>query len=67
MNKFPERLRELREEKNLSQRGLSKLVGLSQASIARWEAGFQVPNIDIAIIFAKFFGCTTDYLLGLDD
>lgn len=67
MNKFSERLKELRIDKNLSQRELSKATGFSQPAIARWECGLQIPNIEIAITFAKFFGVTTDYLLGLED
>lgn len=60
-------LKELREEKELSQRVLSKEVGFSQAAIARWEAGLQIPNIEVAITLAKYFKVTTDYLLGLED
>ena len=67
MNKFSDRLKELREEKELSQRVLSKEVGFSQAAIARWEAGLQIPNIEVAITLAKYFKVTTDYLLGLED
>lgn len=67
MNKFAERLKELRIDKQLSQRELSKATNFSQAAIARWEAGLQIPNIEVAITFAKYFGVTTDYLLGLED
>lgn len=67
MNKFAERLKELRVENDLSQRALATEVGFSQAAIARWEAGLQVPNIDVAIVFAKFFKVSADYLLGLND
>jgi len=67
MNKFAERLKELRVENNLSQRELGKKTGYSQASIARWEAKLQIPNIDVAITFAKFFNVSTDYLLGLEE
>lgn len=67
MNKFAERLKELRIEKGISQNQLAKEVGLAQASIARWEANLQTPNIDIAILFAKYFGVSTDYLLGLEN
>ncbi len=66
-NSFSERLKELRIEKNLSQRELSKLVGYSQPAIARWEKNLQIPNIDVLIVFAKFFNVSTDYLLGLVD
>lgn len=66
MNKFAERLKELREEKGLSQRALAKELAFSQAAIARWENNLQTPNIDVAIIIARFFKVTTDYLLGLE-
>ena len=67
MNKFAERLKELRLENNLSQRYLAKELNVSQAAIARWEAKKQIPNIDVAIMVAKYFKTTTDYLLGLED
>lgn len=67
MSKFAEKLKELREEKGLSQRALAKELSFSQAAIARWENDLQTPNIDVAIIVAKFFKVTTDYLLGLED
>ena len=67
MNKFAERLKELREEKSLSQRNLAKELGVSQAAIARWENNLQIPNIEVAIIVAKYFNISTDYLLGLED
>lgn len=67
MNKFSERLKELRIDKHLSQRDLSKETGFSQAAIARWESNLQIPNIDVAIVFAKYFNVSSDYLLGLED
>ena len=67
MNKFSERLKELRVEKGLSQRALAEKTGFSQPAIARWEAGLQVPNIDVVVAFALFFEVTADYLLGLEN
>ena len=67
MNKFAERLKSLREEKGLSQRALSRETGFSQAGIARWESNSQVPTIDTAITLAKYFGVTTDYIIGVSD
>ena len=66
-NKFAERLKDLRQQNNLTQRQLAKQTGFSQPAIARWEANLQIPNIDVAITFAKYFNVTTDYLLGLED
>lgn len=67
MNKFAERIKELRIERNISQRKLAKDTGYSQAAIARWEAGLQIPNIEVAIKFALYFKVTSDYLLGLEE
>lgn len=66
-NKFCERLKELREEKNLSQRSLAKELGISQAAIARWEANLQTPSIDTAISLAMYFKVTIDCLVGLEE
>ncbi len=67
MNKFAERLKELREEKNLTQYELSKKVNISAACINRWEKNLRIQNIDSIIILCQFFGCSSDYLIGLED
>ena len=45
MNKFPERLKELRLEKNFSQDKLSEETGISQAIISLYEKGQRSPTI----------------------
>ena len=67
MEDFAERLLELRKEKGLGQVALAKETGLSKAAIAHWELGHRVPLATYVIILAKYFGVTTDYLLGLSD
>ena len=67
MEKFIERLKELRIEKNLTQEELSKEIGTSQSSITYWETGKRIPSALVIITLAKYFGVTTDYLLGLED
>lgn len=67
MNKFAERLKELRLEKGLSIVGLAKNIGTSHANISRWESKERLPNIDAVIILAKYFNVSTDYLLGVVD
>ena len=67
MNKFAERLKELRTENNLSIVGLAKAIGTNHANISRWESKERLPNIDAVILIAKFFGVSTDYLLGVVD
>ena len=67
MNKLSQRLKELREERGLNQTELSKQINVSQPTIARWEAGDRAPSIDMLILLAQFFKCSTDYLVGLED
>ncbi|MDE7394870.1 MAG: helix-turn-helix domain-containing protein [Clostridiales bacterium] len=67
MNKFAERLGELRNEKNLSQNELAKQINISVACINRWENGLRIPNIESIVILCNFFGCSADYLIGLED
>ncbi|MDE6868865.1 MAG: helix-turn-helix domain-containing protein [Clostridia bacterium] len=61
------RLRELRTERKLSQQKLGYETGISSSAIARWELGQAEPTASAIITLAKFFGVTTDYILGLND
>jgi transcriptional regulator with XRE-family HTH domain len=64
---FGERLKELRQLKHLSQMDLSKVTGISQSAIAKWELNKTEPTASAIVILAKFFNETSDYLLGLKD
>lgn len=67
MLKFAERLKELRIEKNLSQRDLAKATGISQNAIAFWENEKRIPNANAVVILSRYFSVSTDYLLGEED
>jgi transcriptional regulator with XRE-family HTH domain len=67
MKTFTERLRELREEKDLSMAALGKEIGYTYSSVSRWESGVHIPTIDILNKLAEFFGVSADYLLGRED
>ena len=66
-NIFAKRLKELREEKNVSALQLSKELRVSASTILRWEKGQRLPNIDALILLAKYFKVSTDYLCGLEE
>ena len=66
-NVFGKRLKELRAEKGLSTLKLGKELGVSDATISRWENGISNIKSEELIIVAQFFGVTSDYLLGLED
>ena len=67
MDKFIERLKELRAEKKLTQSQLAKETGLSQSAIALWENGQRIPNASAIITLCKYFAVMSDFLLGISD
>lgn len=64
---FPERLKQLREEKEWTQEYLGKLLGFSDATINRYEKGLRSPEPETLSKLADIFNTTTDYLLGRTD
>ena len=58
------RLKELREEKNISQIKLAVDLGLNQNSISRYENGERQADYDTLIKFADYFNVSLDYILG---
>ena len=62
-----ERLKELREEKGLSQEALAKIIGVHNAAVSFWENDVNDPKAEYIACLAKFFGVTAGYLLGLED
>ena len=64
---FGEIVKELRTQRNMSQMELSVATGISQTAIAKWELGKTEPTASAIIALAKFFGESSDYLLGLID
>ncbi|MCL2375501.1 MAG: helix-turn-helix domain-containing protein [Firmicutes bacterium] len=67
MKIFAERLKKLRIEKNISAMALSKVIGVSGATIIRWETHKCNTTGKNFAKLAKFFGVSTDYLFGLKD
>jgi transcriptional regulator with XRE-family HTH domain len=67
MNKFSERLKELRLEKEIGQIALAKQLSVSKGIISLWENGLREPTLSNLIALAKFFEVSLDYLAGLTD
>ena len=60
-----QRIRDLREDADLSQKQLADLLNVSQATYSRYEAGvLDIPTVSL-ICLARFYHTRTDYLLGL--
>ena len=61
------RLRDLRIEKELTQKELAKNLGITQDSISLWEKGKRIPDTIYIQKLCDVFGVSTDYLLGRTD
>jgi len=64
MEQFPERLRRLRERRQMNRKALGELCGLSKNMIGKYERGENAPNIYKARELANILGVTIDYLCG---
>ena len=60
-------IRDLRKENNMSQTELAKELCTTQDTISLWELGKSLPDAISIVKLAKFFGVSSDYLLGLED
>lgn len=59
------KLKNMRRELNMTQQEVADKLNVSQVTYSRYESGSRVPDRDMTIVLAQFFGCTTDYLLGI--
>ena len=64
---FSKKIRDLRLEKGLRQSDVAQYLKVTPATVTRWENKTQEPDYLTLALLAKFFGVTTDYILGLED
>lgn len=62
-----ERIRNLREDRDLNQTQLGKAVNMSQRKISYIECGNFEPSVEDIIAFCHFFQVSADYLLGIPE
>lgn len=67
LTNFPQKLKELRKEKKLTQTELASKLNISQKSYSNWESGKVEPTLDNIIKLANILDVTVDYLLGRSD
>lgn len=61
------RIKQLRNERNINQDVLAKLLGLEVAGISKLETGRVPLKDDYIVKLAEYFNVSTDYLLGKSD
>ena len=61
------RIRDLREDKDLNQTQVAKILGMSQTGYSKYETGENDIPTQILIKLARFYNTSIDYLLGETD
>ena len=61
------KLKNLREDKDLKQSDVAKILNVSQVSYGRYELGLSEPSIASLIKLANFYGVSIDYIVGRSD
>lgn len=61
------RIRDLREDKDLSQSEIAKILNMSQTGYSKYEVGTNDIPTKILIQLAIFYNTSVDYLLGITD
>lgn len=64
---FKDRIKAIRMKNGVSPAQLAAYLNKSESAVRAWEIERSKPDADTLIKLAKYFDCTTDYLLGLDN
>ena len=59
-----QRLRDLREDRDLRQEDVAEILGISQTVYSRYERGFQTIPVIHLLKLADYYKASTDYTLG---
>ena len=65
--KFSERLKNLRNQKNVTGVSVARTLGITPQSFHAWEIGKTVPTSDLLVALADLFDVSIDYLVGRSD
>ena len=61
-----ENIKRMRRERNLTQEEMAAHLGISFQAISKWERGDGLPDITLLPALARYFGVTTDEMLGME-
>ena len=61
------RIRDLREDKDLTQKEIAEYLHIKQNTYSQYENGQRQLPIEFLIALARFYNTSTDYILGLTD
>lgn len=61
------RIRDLREDRNLTQKQVAQILGMSQTGYSKYETGENDLPTTVLIKLARFYSTSVDYILGETD
>ena len=64
---YTKRLRDLREDKDLNQEDIAKILNITRQQYQLYESGKRKLPIDLLTILCKFYNVSADYILGLSE
>lgn len=67
MTKYTKRIRDIREDKDISQVNIAKALGINQRVYSRYETGANELPIRHLITLCKLYNISADYILGFTD
>lgn len=67
MKTYLERMRELREDRDLHQKDIAKVLQITQQTYSRYEKGINELPVRHVILLCKFYHVSADYFLGMSD
>ena len=62
-----QRIRDLREDRDLNQTAVAKMLGMSQTGYSKYETGENDIPTAVLIRLSRFYDTSIDYLLGESD
>ncbi len=62
-----ERLKEIREDRDLTQKDIAKVLGIRQQQYSKYELGINVIPLEKIYVLANFYNTSIDYLVSRTD
>ncbi|MDR0862499.1 MAG: helix-turn-helix domain-containing protein [Oscillospiraceae bacterium] len=64
---FGDKIKSLRKSRELTQEQLADIIGVSYQAVSKWETNAALPDVTLFPRLARYFGVTTDELLGMSE
>ena len=64
---YHERMRELRQDNDLKQKDIAKMLGVAQTTYSQYELNKRPMPIEYLVALCKFYHVSADYMLGLSN